>query len=275
MSDESCNRRESAPVPPPADPGADRRPLSSATSAWVEHLVDEFQCLLGDRVSASLAAECDSRTARLYREALAEVSRMLPDLRGLVRETWDARSQLFEAKRRGGDVAESWQRLKRAITSLFAHRAVFEGEEPAPPGQANALTLSELLDLLRADHLPKEVPSNEMPDNQPPGDGGTHEQPTFVATQADLTILAVLDKAKRALKQHEIRTEASKLRKGLDRKPWMVPVSLTVIGERLPLLRKHGYVAPPLNRGGKPARRKGDGITEAGRDLLRQAATPP
>jgi hypothetical protein len=63
---------------------------------------------------------------------------MLPDLRGLVLETWAARSQLFEAKRRGGDVLEPWQRLRRAMTSLFAHRAVFEGEEPGGGPTAEA-----------------------------------------------------------------------------------------------------------------------------------------
>jgi hypothetical protein len=42
--------------------------------------------------------------------------------------------------------------------------------------QANAVILSELLDLLRTDHLPKGVPQKENPDDQPPGEGSV-EQP--------------------------------------------------------------------------------------------------
>jgi hypothetical protein len=118
--------------------------------------------------------------------------------------------------------------------------------------QAEALPLAVLLDHLR-----------EVRSNGPAA---------FVPTPADLTILTVLDGAGgRALKQDEIIREANKLTRGAGRRPGLVPVSDTLLRERLPLLIDGGYVARPANPGGKPAARKGVGITDAGRRLLRAA----
>jgi hypothetical protein len=95
---------------------------------------------------------------------------------------------------------------------------------------------------------------------------------TFVPTKADLTILTVLAKVGgRALENSELIAEGIKLTRRPDRRPDLDPVSETILRERLRLLIKGGYVARPLNAEGKPTRRKGVGITDPGRELLKAA----
>ena len=93
-----------------------------------------------------------------------------------------------------------------------------------------------------------------------------------ILTPADRSILKALAVHGGALKQHEIVREVASLCRRGDRAAGLVPVSQTVVEQRLPVLLGHGYIAPPLNAPGKSARRKGVGITEAGRGALKNAA---
>jgi hypothetical protein len=100
----------------------------------------------------------------------------------------------------------------------------------------------------------------------------------FVPVPADLTILRVLDEAKRALLVHEIVSGAAALFRGVggaaSRAAGLIPVSEDKVRERIPLLIKHGLAIRPLGAGGKPTRRKGVGITPQGQSFLRSASPP-
>jgi hypothetical protein len=88
---------------------------------------------------------------------------------------------------------------------------------------------------------------------------------SFVTTDTDKAILTTLERAGgQALLYHQSARESCRK----DRPKEVITVGQTVLGERIPILKNHGLVAPPLRRDGKPAQRKGVGITPAGHALL-------
>jgi hypothetical protein len=109
----------------------------------VGHVLSEVLALQEGRTPAVTEDERDVRAARLQRAALEEVTRLLPDYRGLVLEMWEARGRLYEALHKGaqGDHATPGQFLVRAARTLFAHREVFEGAGPAPSASQPPLAL--------------------------------------------------------------------------------------------------------------------------------------
>jgi hypothetical protein len=94
----------------------------------------------------------------------------------------------------------------------------------------------------------------------------------FVPLPEDVSILTVLAHAKRAMTYAEIVRAsvnlANESRKSGERK--YIPVSDSVLRDRVPLLLDLGFVTRPLRRDGSPTQRKGIGITQKGRDLLKQ-----
>jgi hypothetical protein len=115
------------------------------------------------------------------------------------------------------------------------------------------------------------------------GDPPATEPRGFVPSAEDITILRVLADAGRALivsaivreaanrvyDRRKARGSAANLDDGVEE------IGETTVRDRLPILEREGLVGRPSGADGKPTQRKGVGITDKGRGLLRQAAPRP
>jgi hypothetical protein len=93
----------------------------------------------------------------------------------------------------------------------------------------------------------------------------------FLAAQEDLVILEALAGVRGALTVMQVVQEAFALRQEAaraGREPARVTVGEGAVKARLRLLERAGLVARPVGGRGRPTRRKGVGITAAGRALL-------
>src|SRR5262249_25671954 len=118
----------------------------SATYRWLSRLVQEFKQLL-EAVAAGTAgdlatteAECAAEQIGLYRQALAELSERLPELRLAVLEACAARHALFDAIQRGDDVAAAGRRLSEALDKFTPHLPALFLEQRQPRSEAEAET---------------------------------------------------------------------------------------------------------------------------------------
>jgi hypothetical protein len=118
---------------------SEERQCTSATAAWLAHLLAELKSICVDQGAATLEAELDPEAARLHSAALEEVSRRLPEYRVKVLAMQEARGQLYEAARCKGDWVAPAARLNDAITLLWAHREVFEHAQPGGGPTTNAV----------------------------------------------------------------------------------------------------------------------------------------
>jgi hypothetical protein len=117
---------------------------------------------------------------------------------------------------------------------------------------------------------PEWHPAQTVPPATPKPGAAEHsrEVTEFLPTSADITILTVLSVAVRAFRYTDIVMRAAELQRKERRKD-LITVSESVVRERVPILEKKLLVTRPQGRDGRPSKRRGIGITDRGRALLK------
>jgi hypothetical protein len=104
------------------------------------------------------------------------------------------------------------------------------------------------------------------------------EPPPYVPTKVDRTILLVLALDGCARTYSQIAQEANRLRREAGRRNKPIDLKALnpdVVKDRAAVLLEQKLIARPLHRDGKPTKRMGVAITDAGRDLLKDLPPSP
>jgi hypothetical protein len=128
----------------------DNLPAESLFRQWMSALVVETNAILSG-ASAAISVECADESTELFKRALADVSRRMPQLIPAVLEAREARHHLFVATRRRGDVGAAGQRLLDALRRLAPQLPALDHVDRAesqesPPRHIGAQILEKLQD---------------------------------------------------------------------------------------------------------------------------------
>jgi hypothetical protein len=248
-----ARQRKQAPASIANLDAADLGPLAAAVAVLVEELGNY------ERRRASSGSLLTLRDAWAHAAFAAiaceeEVQRLAPTDSGAVA------AQLSGTRRRVSAFLDLYHALKsvRAAGAWLWGPGGTTGPLPPPPDLAPLLAEMRLV-------------AAEL------GAGGVRAEP--ILTDADRMILCVLSDAGRALPHAAVVQDAARLLGKIGgtaaREAGLILLSESKLTERIPLLEEWGLVCRPVGPGGKPTKRRGVGITEAGRKALAGSGPAP